>query len=51
MFFPFSMQGDVYPVESYENFSENQILDAHWGVLTDGDVSSCILNLNCLVLA
>ena len=35
-------QGDVYPVESYESFSINQILDAHWGVMTDSDVSSCI---------
>lgn len=47
-----SKQGDVYPVESYESFSANQILDAHWGVITDNDVSSCILiTLNCLVLA
>jgi acetolactate synthase-1/3 small subunit len=38
-----SKQGDVYPVESYESFSANQILDAHWGVITDNDVSSCIL--------
>lgn len=39
MCFSASTQGDVYPVESYENFSStNQILDAHWGVMTDGDV-------------
>jgi hypothetical protein len=36
-------QGDVYPVESYESFSSSQILDAHWGVMTDGDVWSCVL--------
>lgn len=48
-----STQGDVYPVESYESFSSSsQILDAHWGVMTDGDVRSCVLmTLNCLVLA
>jgi hypothetical protein len=46
-----SKQGDVYPVESYESFSANQILDAHWGVITDNDVSSCILfTLNYLAL-
>lgn len=32
------MQGDVYPVESSDEFSVNQILDAHWGYLYDGDV-------------
>ncbi|XP_023520675.1 acetolactate synthase small subunit 1, chloroplastic-like [Cucurbita pepo subsp. pepo] len=31
--------GDVYPVEPYENFHSNQVLDAHWGVLYDGDSS------------
>ncbi|ONM26460.1 Acetolactate synthase small subunit 1 chloroplastic [Zea mays] len=37
-----SSGGDVYPVESYESFSStSQILDAHWGVMTDGDVRSC----------
>lgn len=47
-----STQGDVYPVESYESFSANQILDAHWGIMTDGDVRSCILiTLNYLVVA
>jgi hypothetical protein len=48
-----STQGDVYPVESYESFSStSQILDAHWGVMTDGDVRSCVLmTLNCFVLA
>ncbi|KAF6167735.1 hypothetical protein GIB67_017230 [Kingdonia uniflora] len=33
------MKGDVYPVEPYEAFSMNQILDAHWGVLIDEDSS------------
>jgi hypothetical protein len=52
MCFSASTQGDVYPVESYESFSSSQILDAHWGVMTDGDVRSCVLmTLNCLVLA
>eukprot|EP00262_Sarcandra_glabra_P012632 TRINITY_DN328_c2_g1_i1.p1 TRINITY_DN328_c2_g1~~TRINITY_DN328_c2_g1_i1.p1 ORF type:complete len:489 (-),score=76.63 TRINITY_DN328_c2_g1_i1:214-1680(-) len=29
--------GDVYPVEPYEGFMANQVLDAHWGVLNDED--------------
>ncbi|MCL7032796.1 hypothetical protein MKW94_000931 [Papaver nudicaule] len=29
--------GDVYPVEPYDGFSMNQILDAHWGVLDNED--------------
>jgi hypothetical protein len=33
-------KGDVYPVEQYESISKNQVLDAHWGVLDDEDVSS-----------
>jgi len=50
MCFSASTQGDVYPVESYESFSSSQILDAHWGVMTDGDVRSCVLlTLNCLM--
>ncbi|KAG2560960.1 hypothetical protein PVAP13_8KG115700 [Panicum virgatum] len=45
-----SSGGDVYPVESYENFSANQILDAHWGVLTDGDPTGfCSHTLSILV--
>ncbi|GAB4835336.1 Acetolactate synthase small subunit 2, chloroplastic [Ancistrocladus abbreviatus] len=32
-------RGDVYPVEPYDNFSMNQVLDAHWGVLYDNDSS------------
>lgn len=31
--------GDVYPVESNADFSVNQVLDAHWGVLNDEDTS------------
>ena len=33
------LKGDVYPVEPYEEFAVNQVLDAHWGVLYDEDVS------------
>ncbi|GAB2277143.1 Acetolactate synthase small subunit 1, chloroplastic [Dionaea muscipula] len=31
--------GDVYPVEPYDGFSMNHVLDAHWGVLNDEDSS------------
>ncbi|KAH9746963.1 Acetolactate synthase small subunit 1 [Citrus sinensis] len=31
--------GDVYPVEPYDDFSANQVLDAHWGILYDEDPS------------
>ncbi|OVA10649.1 Acetolactate synthase [Macleaya cordata] len=34
-----SLGGDVYPVEPYDGFSMNQILDAHWGVLDNEDSS------------
>lgn len=34
------MQGDVYPVESADGVSVNQVLDAHWGVLNEDDVRS-----------
>ncbi|KAM0859625.1 hypothetical protein ACQ4PT_047059 [Festuca glaucescens] len=45
-----SLQGDVYPVESYESFSINQILDAHWGVMTDSDPTGfCSHTLSILV--
>lgn len=37
--FIMSMKGDVYPVEPYDDFSKNKVLDAHWGVLYDNDVS------------
>lgn len=32
------MKGDVYPVEPVDDFSVNQVLDAHWGVLNEEDV-------------
>ncbi|KAH9746968.1 Acetolactate synthase small subunit 1 [Citrus sinensis] len=32
-------KGDVYPVEPYDDFSANQVLDAHWGILYDEDPS------------
>ncbi|WVZ53483.1 hypothetical protein U9M48_004414 [Paspalum notatum var. saurae] len=45
-----SSGGDVYPVESYESVSTNQILDAHWGVMTDGDPTGfCSHTLSILV--
>ncbi|CAN6380917.1 unnamed protein product [Urochloa humidicola] len=45
-----SSGGDVYPVESYESFSANQILDAHWGVMTDCDPTGfCSHTLSILV--
>ncbi|KAK2993333.1 hypothetical protein RJ640_028987 [Escallonia rubra] len=34
-----SVGGDVYPVEPAENFSINQVLDAHWGDLNDEDTT------------
>ncbi|KAJ6677553.1 ACETOLACTATE SYNTHASE SMALL SUBUNIT [Salix viminalis] len=34
-----SAGGDVYPVEASDDFTLNQILDAHWGVLTDEDTA------------
>lgn len=37
------MKGDVYPVEPYDDFLLNPVLDAHWGVLNDEDVSYEIL--------
>lgn len=37
------MKGDVYPVEPYDGSMVNQVLDAHWGVLYDGDVSALSL--------
>ncbi|KAM1765844.1 hypothetical protein ACFX14_004920 [Malus domestica] len=32
-------RGDVYPVEPYDDFRLNTVLDAHWGVLYDEDSS------------
>ncbi|KAE8718291.1 Acetolactate synthase small subunit 1 [Hibiscus syriacus] len=34
-----SRGGDVYPVESADGFTVNQVLDAHWGVLNDDNTS------------
>ncbi|TXG72995.1 hypothetical protein EZV62_001574 [Acer yangbiense] len=34
-----SAGGDVYPVEPFDGFAVNQVLDAHWGVLNDEDTS------------
>ncbi|KAI8537215.1 hypothetical protein RHMOL_Rhmol09G0007600 [Rhododendron molle] len=34
-----SVRGDVYPVETTDDFPISQVLDAHWGVL-DGDNAS-----------
>lgn len=34
------MKGDVYPVEAVNDISFSQVLDAHWGVLNDGEVSN-----------
>ncbi|KAL7586604.1 hypothetical protein Lser_V15G39681 [Lactuca serriola] len=31
--------GDVYPVEYYNRFSMNQVLDPHWGVLYEEDLT------------
>uniref|UniRef100_A0A1D1YN53 Acetolactate synthase small subunit n=1 Tax=Anthurium amnicola TaxID=1678845 RepID=A0A1D1YN53_9ARAE len=45
-----STGGDVYPVEPYEGFSLNPVLDAHWGVLEDEDSSGlCSHTLSILV--
>ena len=33
------VKGDVYPIEPSDGFTVNQVLDAHWGVLNDEDVS------------
>ncbi|CAN1731854.1 Acetolactate synthase small subunit 1, chloroplastic [Linum perenne] len=37
--FSMSIQGDVYPVEQSDGFPFNQVLDAHWGVLNEEDIS------------
>ncbi|KAD2804716.1 hypothetical protein E3N88_38093 [Mikania micrantha] len=34
-----SVGGDVYPVESTDEYSLNQVLDAHWGVLNEEDTT------------
>ncbi|XP_039117778.1 acetolactate synthase small subunit 2, chloroplastic-like isoform X1 [Dioscorea cayenensis subsp. rotundata] len=45
-----SSRGDVYPVEPYEGFPLNQVLDAHWGVLDHDDSTGlCSHTLSILV--
>lgn len=46
-----SSGGDVYPVEPYDNdIWQNQVLDAHWGVLEDEDSTGlCSHTLSILV--
>ncbi|MBA0782463.1 hypothetical protein Gotri_000345 [Gossypium trilobum] len=41
-------KGDVYPVEPFDGFPVNQVLDAHWGVLYDED--SCGLQSHTLAM-
>lgn len=40
-----SVKGDVYPVEQIDDYPFNQVLDAHWGVLNEEDVSDYFLFL------
>ncbi|KAL5726305.1 acetolactate synthase [Ranunculus cassubicifolius] len=35
--FDLPVGGDVYPVEPYDGYLTNQVLDAHWGVLNEED--------------
>ncbi|RRT58866.1 hypothetical protein B296_00041306 [Ensete ventricosum] len=37
--------GDVYPVDPCDGFVVNQVLDAHWGVLDEEDVSLLVFAL------
>jgi hypothetical protein len=50
-FFLLLIKGDVYPVEASDDFSLNQILDAHWGVLTDEDVRNLVPACNLFLLS
>ncbi|KAK2988114.1 hypothetical protein RJ640_017446 [Escallonia rubra] len=43
-------QGDVYPVEPADDFSPNQVLDAHWGVLYDEDSSGLQSHTLCMLV-
>ncbi|KAM5587892.1 acetolactate synthase small subunit 1, chloroplastic [Rosa sericea] len=43
-------QGDVYPVEPYDDFPSNQVLDAHWGVLYDEDSSGIQSHTLCMLV-
>ncbi|XP_021734317.1 acetolactate synthase small subunit 1, chloroplastic-like [Chenopodium quinoa] len=45
-----SSSGDVYPVEPYDISMVNQVLDAHWGVLYDGDSSGLRSHTLCMVV-
>ncbi|KAK3000210.1 hypothetical protein RJ639_022741 [Escallonia herrerae] len=44
------MKGDVYPVEPADDFSPNQVLDAHWGVLYDEDSSGLQSHTLCMLV-
>ncbi|KAL6197293.1 hypothetical protein ACLB2K_032902 [Fragaria x ananassa] len=44
-------QGDVYPVEPYDDFPSNQVLDAHWGVLYDADSSGVQSHTLCMLVS
>ncbi|KAL5773809.1 hypothetical protein ACOSQ2_013733 [Xanthoceras sorbifolium] len=45
-----SSMGDVYPVEPYDDFPMNQVLDAHWGVLYDEDSSGFRSHTLCMLV-
>ena len=40
------MQGDVYPVEQASDLMVHRVLDAHWGLLTEEDVSELVARLD-----
>ncbi|VFQ95562.1 unnamed protein product [Cuscuta campestris] len=42
--------GDVYPVESNDDFYVNQVLDAHWGVLYNEDSSGIRSHTLCMLV-
>ena len=44
------VKGDVYPIEPPDGFTVNQVLDAHWGVLNEEDVSglSLLIVVKCI---
>ncbi|KAF4346849.1 hypothetical protein F8388_025703 [Cannabis sativa] len=45
-----SSSGDVYPVEPYEDYMLNQVLDAHWGVLYDEDSTGVRSHTLCMIV-
>ncbi|XP_062105122.1 acetolactate synthase small subunit 2, chloroplastic [Humulus lupulus] len=45
-----SSSGDVYPVELYEDYMVNQVLDAHWGVLYDEDSTGVRSHTVCMIV-